>query len=171
MIYFDVRMTWPVVGSVGGAANNGLTLGVRAPGQTYGACMAANANTYSIGGATELAVNVATGTNSNISQTTSIVTGNGITGLIFEGPGAGDLLSAAGYGAGSPLTYGRRTSSIMSLNLAGNGGLPQALGSTGAQDFFQAAGKWLNFGLDEADKFAVDTGLAGAEAIGCAIPR
>jgi hypothetical protein len=67
------------------AANNGFTLGIRAPGQTWSQCMAANANTYSIGGATELTVNVATGTNSNISQATSIVTGNGITGLIFEG--------------------------------------------------------------------------------------
>jgi len=133
--------------------------------------MAANANTYSIGGATELTVNVATGTNSNISQTTSIVTGNGITGLIFEGPGAGDFLSAAGNGAGSALTYGRRTSDIMSLNLAGSGGLPQVLGSTGAQGFFQTAGKWLNLGLDEAEKFAVDAGLAGAEAFNCAIHR
>jgi hypothetical protein len=152
-------------------ANNGFTLGIRAPGQTWSQCMAANANTYSIGGATELTVNVATGTSSNISQTTSIVTGNGITGLIFEGPGAGDFLSAAGSGAGSALTYGRRTSSIMSLNLAGSGGLPQALGSTGAQGFFQTAGKWLNLGLDEAEKFAVDAGLAGAESINCAIHR
>ena len=33
-----------------------------------------------------------------------------------------------------------------------------------------AAGKFLNLGLDEATKFAVDAGLAGAEAINCAIP-
>jgi RHS repeat-associated protein len=161
-------------GAGGGGGKPGIInqiLGLRAPGQTWSQCMAANANTYSIGGATELAVNVATGTNSNISQTTSIVTGNGITGLIFEGPGTGDFLSAAGYGAGSSLTYGRRTSSVMSLNLAGNGGLPQALGSTGAQGFFKTAGKWLNLGLDEATKFAVDAGLAGAEAINCAIPN
>jgi RHS repeat-associated protein len=154
-----------------GGANNGFTLGIRAPGQTWSQCMAANANTYSIGGATELTVNVATGTNSNISQSTSIVTGNGITGLIFEGPGAGDFLNAAGNGAGSALTYGRRTSDIMSLNLAGSGGLPQALGSTGAQGFFETAGQWLNLGLDEAEKFAVDAGLAGAEAFNCAIHR
>jgi len=153
------------------AANNGFTLGIRAPGQTWSQCMAANANTYSIGGATELTVNVATGTSSNISQTTSIVTGNGITGLIFEGPGAGDFLNAAGNGAGSALTYGRRTSDIMSLNLAGSGGLPQALGSTGAQGFFETAGQWLNLGLDEAEKFGVDAGLAGAEAFNCAIQR
>jgi hypothetical protein len=155
----------------GFAANNGFTLGIRAPGQSWSNCMSANANTYSVGGATEVAVNVATGTSSNISEKTSIVTGNGITGLIFEGPGSGDFLSAASAGAGSPLTYGRRTSSIMSLNLAGKGGLPNALGSTGVKGFFQTAGKWLNFGLDEAEKFAVDAGLAGAESINCAIPR
>jgi len=151
--------------------SNWFTLGIRAPGQTWSQCMATNANTYSIGGATELAVNVATGTSSNISQTTSIATGNGITGLIFEGPGAGDFFSVAGYGAGSPVTYGRRTSDIISLNLAGNGGLPQALGSTGAQDFFETAGKWLGLGLDESEKFSVDAGLAGAEAVNCTIPR
>jgi RHS repeat-associated protein len=42
---------------------NNFTLGIRAPGQTWSQCMAANANTYSIGGATELTVNVATNTN------------------------------------------------------------------------------------------------------------
>src|SRR5207253_1785193 len=105
------------------------------------------------------------------SERTSIVTGNGITSFFFEGPGAGDFLTAASAGAGSPLTVGRRTSDIMSLNLAGKGGLPQALGSTGAKRFLETAGKWLNLGLDEAEKFAVDAGLAGAESINCAIPR
>jgi hypothetical protein len=133
--------------------------------------MAANANTYSIGGATELTVNVATGTNSNISEKNSIVTGNGITSLFFEGPGVGDALTVASRGAGSPVTYGRRSSDILSLNLAGKGGLPRALGSTGVKGFFETAGKWLNLGLDEAEKFAVDAGLAGAEAINCSIPR
>jgi hypothetical protein len=133
--------------------------------------MATNTNTYSIGGATELTVNVATNTSSNISEKTSIVTGNGITSFFFEGPGAGDFLTAASAGAGSPFTVGRRTSDIMSLNLAGQGGLPQALGSTGAKGVLETAGKWLNLGLDEAEKFAVDAGLAGAESINCAIPR
>jgi RHS repeat-associated protein len=158
-------------GGGGGHANNGFTLGIRAPGQTWTQCMVANANTYSIGGATELTVNVATGTNSNISQETRIVTGNGITGLFFDGPGASDFLTAASHGAGSPLTVGRRTSDIMSLNLAGKGGLPQALGSTGAKGMLNTVGKWLNLGLDEAEKFAVDAGLAGAESINCAIQR
>lgn len=152
-------------------ANFGFTLGSRAPGQTWSQCMRTTVNTYSIGGAAELTVNVATGTNSNISEKTSIVTGNGITSLFFEGPGTGDFLTAASHGAGSPLTIGKRTSDIMSLNLAGKGGLPKALGSTGAKGFLETAGKWLNLGLDEAEKFAVDAGLAGAESINCAIPR
>jgi len=99
------------------------------------------------------------------------VTGNGITDLFLEGPGAGDFLNAASQGAGSALTFGRRTSDIMALNLAGKGGVPQALASTGAKGFLESAGKVLNLGLDEAEKFAVDAGLAGAEAINCAIPR
>jgi RHS repeat-associated protein len=154
-----------------GFVGSGFTFGIRAPGQTWKQCMAANANTYSVGGATELTVNVAANKNYNISEKTSFVTGNGITDMFFEGPGAGDFITAASHGAGSPLTVGRRTSDIMSLNLAGKGGLPQALGSTGAKGFFETAGKWLNFGLDEAEKFAVDAGLAGAESINCAILR
>src|SRR6185312_8159485 len=102
---------------------------------------------------------------------TSIVTGNGITSLFFEGPGAGDFLTAASHGASSPLTFGRRTSDILSLNLSGKHGLPRALGPSGAKGILENAGKFLNFGLDEAEKFAVDAGLAGAEAINCAIPR
>jgi RHS repeat-associated protein len=146
-------------------------LGVRALGQTWSQCMAANANTYSIGGAFELTANVATGTSTNYSEKTSIVTGNGITDLFVEGPSADDFLTAASAGAGSPLTVGRTTSDITSLNLAGKGGLPKALGSTGAKGAFESAGNWLNFGLDEAEKFAVDAGLAGAESFNCAIPR
>ncbi len=30
------------------AANNGFTLGIRAPGQTYKQCLAANSSTYSV---------------------------------------------------------------------------------------------------------------------------
>jgi hypothetical protein len=133
--------------------------------------MSANANTYSIGGAAELTVNAATGTSTNYSQKTSIVTGNGITSLFFEGPGAGDFLTAAKYGAGSPLTVGRRTSDIMSLNLAGKGGLPNALGTTGSKGVLNSVGKWLNLGLDEAEKFAIDAGFAGALVINCAVPN
>jgi len=132
--------------------------------------MAANANTYSIGGSTELAVNVATNTNSNISEYTSFATGNEITELLFSGPGAGNFLEVASHGAGTPLTVGRRTSNIMSLNLGGKTGLPQALGSSGAQGLLETAGKWLNLGLDALEKGAIDLGYAGAEAINCAIP-
>ena len=54
---------------------------------------------------------------------------------------------------------------------AGKGGLPQALEATGAKDFLESLGKGLNLGLDEAEKGAIDVGLAGAEAANCAIPR
>jgi hypothetical protein len=50
-------------------------------------------------------------------------------------------------------------------------GLPKALGSSGAKGFFESTGKWLNMGLDEAEKGAADVGLAGAESINCTILR
>ncbi len=135
--------------------------------------MSANANTYSIGGATELTINVATETNSSISESTSFITGNGITDTLFgdysEAAKEG-AVAIASAGAGSTVTWGRRTSDIMSLNLAGKGGLPKALGSSGAKGVLKSLGKGLNAGLDEAEKFAADLGLAGAEAIGCSIP-
>ncbi len=45
-----------------------------------------------------------------------------------------------------------------------------ALGSSGAKGLLETAGKWINLGLDEAEKFGVDAALAGAESINCAIP-
>ncbi len=152
---------------------NGFTLGVRQKSQTWKQCMEANKNTYSLGGAVELTVNVATGTNSNISESTSVITGNGITDTLFGDPteiAKESCFLAAEKGAGTTLTWGRRTSDIMALNLAGKGGLPKALASSGAKGLLKSVGKALHAGLDEAEKLAVDLGLAGAEAIGCSIP-
>jgi len=118
-----------------------FTLGIRAPGQTFKQCMVAHANNYSIGGAAELAVNTATGTNTSFSSNPAVsaFTGNTITGLIsaVAGGNAGDAASGAASaapglvnsGMASTLTYGRRTSQLISLNLAGRGGLPKALSS------------------------------------------
>jgi len=74
---------------------------------------------------------------------------------------------------GSTLTFGRRTSNILSLNLAGAGGLPQALSSSsgGLKSLLGSASKALNLGLEAAEKGAVDLGLFGAEIIGCSIHR
>lgn len=152
---------------------SGFTLGVRQKGQTWKQCMETNKNSYSIGGAVELTKNVLTGTDTNYAEATSAITGNGITDTLFGDPteiAKASGLATAEAGAGTTLTWGRRTTDIMALNLAGKGGLPKALASTGAKSILKSVGRLLNAGLDETEKLAVDLGLAGAEAIGCSIP-
>jgi RHS repeat-associated protein len=159
----------------------GFTLGIRAPGQTYGACMAANANTYSLGGSVELGINVATGTNTSFSSNplVSAVTGNSINSLLFgsTADAAGTMAASApglvSTAMGTATTFGRRTSSIMSLNLAGAGGLPMALSpaSAGVKSALGSIGNVLSLGLSFLERTAVDTAFTGAEAINCAIPQ
>jgi RHS repeat-associated protein len=159
----------------------GFTLSVRAPGQSFGNCMQQNAKNYSAAGIADLA----TGANGKIANSTvgQVVGGNGVTGLIsaFSGNGE-DAAIAAGTeapglvndGMGTTLTYGRRTTSIMSLNIAGvPGGPPSALApaSSDASSFLGSLSKAFTLGLDETTKLAVDVGLTGAEVIGCAIPN
>lgn len=144
--------------------------------------MAANANTYSIGGSVELAGNVATGTNTSYSSNVFVgaVTGNSVNTLFF-GSGAD---AAAGMGAnapglvstamGSATTFGRRTSTIMSLNLAGTPGGPAVAlsqASGGVKAVLGQIGDALSLGMSFATRTAVDVGFTGAEAFNCAIPR
>jgi hypothetical protein len=74
-------------------------------------------------------------------------------------------------GMGTTLTAGRRTSDLLSLNLAGKGGLPNALSSAsgGVKSVFGYLSKALNLGLEASTKAAIDAGLFGAEIIGCSI--
>ncbi len=161
------------------AANNGFTLGVRAPGQTFSQCMEANASNYSIAGMADLATNGAISSNGAVNFVANTFAGNSITGTYyaFAGTTQGSAYNAATTGAGfagntvaggmgSVLTFGRRTSAIMSLNLAGKGGLPQALSSAsgGVKGFFGKLGTG-------ALKLAADTGFTLAEGIGCMIPQ
>jgi len=164
------------------AANNGFTLGILAPGQTWSQCMAANANSYSIGGSIELGVNVASGTNTSYSSNALIsgVTGNSINTFISGstaeaaatmGANAPGLIST---GMGSATTFGRRPSTIMSLNLAGTPGrstfaLSQA--SRGVKAVLGQIGDVLSLGMSFATRTAVDVGFTGAEAFNCAIHR
>jgi len=67
---------------------------------------------------------------------------------------------------GSVVTYGRRTSTIFSVNIAGSGGLPQAL-SSASGDVQSFLGKLGGGAL----KLAVDAGLTLAEGVNCAIPQ
>jgi len=85
---------------------------------------------------------------------------------------AGQAPGALEAGVGAGLTYGRRTSGSIALNLAGKGGLPQALSSStgGLRSVLGSVGSALNFDLKASTRFAIDLGLTGAEAVGCAIP-
>jgi hypothetical protein len=143
--------------------------------------MAANVNNYSMGGATELAVNVATGTSTSYSSASGIstFTGNGVSGLVFGGgteaaqtalTSAPDLINA---GMGTVTTYGRNSTDIMALNIARSGGAPQALSSasSGAGSFLEGASSFFSLGMSAPYRWGVDFALTGAEAIGCSIQR
>jgi hypothetical protein len=170
-------------GGGGGASKPGIInqiLGLRAPGQTWSQCMSANANTYSIGGSIELAADAAFSKNTSISSYTSPVTGNAINTLFFgSGSDAASSMAAGapglgGTAMGSATTFGRRTSSIMSLNLAGTPGGP-AVALSKASGGIKAAlgriGNVLSLGMSFATRTAIDIGFTGAEAINCAIPN
>ena len=171
----------PVEIFMGGKRGGGFTLGIRQPGQTYKACMAANANTYSVGGSVELGINVATGTNTSFSSNplVSAVTGNSINSFLFgsTADAAGTMATSApglvSTAMGTATTFGRRTSSIMSLNLAGAGGLPMALSpaSAGVKSVLGSIGNVLSLGLSFLERISVDAAFTGAEAIDCAIPQ
>ena len=116
------------VGSLG--PNPALNLSfpsIRSKGQTFKACMAQHANLYSIGGSAEASINLATGTQTSYSdnKVVNFFGSNALTG-IFYGSSADNAATAANNAPGiiaeamgRPTTYGRRTTSILSLNLAG----------------------------------------------------
>lgn len=175
----------PVGGGPGGGAPGGspgsvgFTLGVRAPNQTFGQCMEQNASNYSLAGVADLATNGAVSSNDGVNFAANVFGGNSITGTYyaFAGTnsdsaynavttGAGFAGNATSRGMGTVTTYGRRTSDIASLNIAGKGGLPRALGSSagGAKSFLRKLGTGTL-------KLAVDAGLTLAEGVGCLIPQ
>ncbi|MDT8067722.1 MAG: RHS repeat-associated core domain-containing protein [Terriglobia bacterium] len=144
-------------------ANNGFTIGIRAPGQTYSQCLASNTGNYSIAGVFNIQ-----------NSAGKFLAGNDAGNLLFGDASkgqAGLLLSHGGAtavsaGVGTAGTFGRRTASIFDLNLSGTTGpAPTILGKTGAEE---VAG--VLSGIAEI-KFAIDVGLTGAEAIGCAFHR
>ena len=162
-----------------GNSSGSFTLGIRAPGQTFNQCLVANAKNYSAGGVFALSTN----TNIGTGFVGQLVGGNTFTSLYaglagsaedavgVAGTSSPDLLNA---GIGTVTTFGRRTSNILSLNLAGSGGLPSALSpatTAGTKSFLSSVSKVFNLGLDASLKAAGDLGLFGAEIIGCSIHR
>lgn len=111
------------------AANNGFTLGVRAPGQSFNDCMKANAGNYSMLGVADFALDangkIADNFWLGFTPASNPVTNvyNSATGSLTSPLQTGPMTVKAGMG--TTVTYGRRTSSIMSLNLPGPPGGPK----------------------------------------------
>jgi len=141
--------------------------------------MAANSSTFSLAGLAQGVVNTvlnAAGQSSVSFQDNPYVQfflGNSFSSVLY-GSGADASLTAAssapGFiqsGMGAVTTYGRRSSTIMSLNIAGQGGIPQALSSasSGLQSVLGTVGDVLDV---VPQRLWVDAALFGAEAAYCA---
>ena len=147
--------------------------------QTFLQCMATHANDASLAGFIDAVDGGRTNLRNN--QWANIFLGNDITTLAFGSGGEAAAVGAtkvpwaAVKGAGSPLTYGRRTTDILSLNLSvpgvrAPGGVPLALGdaSIAAKGALRFADKALGlFTFSVEAKFAVDLTLTAAEAGFC----
>jgi hypothetical protein len=125
--------------------------------------MSANSGNYSIAGAFNLQSEGAKfALGNDVSQITFGSSAEGTGGIVLWEGGSRSFEG----GVGEVMTAGRRTASIMDLNLAGTTGpAPMILARTGAE---KLAG-WLS-GVAEL-KFAIDVGLTGAQALGCAFHR
>src|SRR6185437_11637898 len=108
--------------------------------QTFSQCMAAHANDFSILGSVNAGTNAIFNRHDTYKNYVILgaFAGNSITSLLY-----GSASDAAGTGTtiaptivttamGTATSYGRRTSTIMALNIAGKGGLPLALGASSA---------------------------------------
>lgn len=130
--------------------------GVRTPNQTYKQCLAQNSSNYSLAGALNQQGKFA-----------QLIAGNDVASALFGNAdeGTAGLIVVTGAekslaaGAGTALTFGRRTASIFNLNLSGTTGpAPAALGKTGAKGAIATAAAY---------KFAADVGATIALLGGC----
>ena len=147
--------------------------------QTFSQCMAAHATDFSIAGALNHTYNAITGSNSLAFQNNffaQAVLGNPITTLAYGSAtdNAGTAASLAPtivqMGMGTVTSYGRRTTTIMALNLAGKGGVPLALGAASAGTK-AAIGRVANVAggfMSLEVSLAVNVGFTAAEAAYCA---
>jgi hypothetical protein len=147
--------------------------------QTFNQCMAAHANDFSIAGTLNHTYNAITGSNSLAFQNNffaQAVLGNPLTTLAYGSAtdNAGTAASLAPtivqMGMGTVTSYGRRTTTIMALNLAGKGGVPLALGAASAGTK-AAIGRVANVAggfMSLEVSLAVNVGFTAAEAAYCA---
>jgi hypothetical protein len=166
--------------AVGNLANTGI--GIRNPGQSFRSCVQQHANDYNIGGSVELLAdltfNGGIGTSYSSNPVVCFFTGDAITGLAFGSTTDASSVAtnaAPGIvraGMGAVTTYGTRTSTIMSLKIPpfggrAPGGLPQALGQSGAPAALRGAlsriGRAFGLGLKAATRCALDAAFTGAE--------
>jgi hypothetical protein len=91
------------------------------------------------------------------------------TDLYYDGPKIVDSIKVVATAMGTPLTVGRRTAAITSLNLAGKKGLPQVLSSasSGTKSFLESADSVLALGLTFAERAATDAAFVVGEAFAC----
>jgi hypothetical protein len=70
---------------------------------------------------------------------------------------------------GAVTTYGRNTSTITSLNIARQGGLPQALSSasSGVKSAVGTGGDVLSLGMSFTTRLGIDAVFAAGEAAYC----
>jgi RHS repeat-associated protein len=157
--------------------------GIRSPGESFSQCMATNANTYSLGGALDLAIGSYTGTDSTLfsNRIAGTVTGNAVNTLLFGNNvdlAATTYTSGGAYvvakGMGQTLTHSRRPADIMSLNLNGTAGRSPRVFETSTTSAKTAVGKVgnaLSFGLTFVERATIDVAFTAGEAISCSIPR
>jgi RHS repeat-associated protein len=143
-----------------------FTLGIRAPGQGYFSCLKQHVEDYSIAGVFGVENKVGKFLLGN--DVASLAWGDRAEGAAGLGAVHGGLEGVA-TGIGKQITYGRRNSEIISLNVRLFGNAPRgpamrALAGT-ARTGLETAGEWLT-GAGEL-KLAIDVGLTAAEAINC----
>lgn len=156
-------------------------LGIRQHGQSFKGCMAQHADQYSLGGFASGAYYLAlkqpppTWLDAGLQFTY----GNAINTLLFgsfgsaAATGVGEAPTLVGESMGTVTTFGRRTSDLMSLNLAGKGGLPQALSqaSQGAKSVLGTLSTALGGGLKFTQQLTLGLGFAAGEALNCSVEQ
>lgn len=137
----------------------------------FSKCMANNSDIFSLAGL----VDGTFGTDFRDSSLGRFLGGNAVSGLLYGSlwdnvqtaisntPG---LLTSS---MGTVTTYGRNTSTIISLNLGRSGGLPQALSSStsGVTGALGKVGRVFSLGLSFAQRLTIDATLAALEAAYC----
>ncbi len=123
--------------------------------------------------------NVATDTNSSYlsSAIPNAIVGNNINTFLFgsTGEATGSMVanspSVVSAAMGSPTSWGRKTTDVLSLNLAGKGGVPLALGkpAAAAKALLGKVGNVSSLGMELTTKLGIDAAFTAAEVIACSI--